>query len=89
MGSGGNIMTDGCNAARKVNPLLVATIKAHYDLRKGQCVGTIIADSINEIPQSNLVSEDSQGEEVLKLLIFYNCFEICLNSYYVFISLTR
>jgi len=81
MGSGGNVMTNGCNTARKLDRLMVATIKAHYDLRKGQCVGAIITDSINEIPQSNSVSEDNQGEEVLNLLSFYNCFVICLNTF--------
>ena len=50
MGSGGNVMTYGCNTAQKLNRLLVATIKAHFIERQGQSVGAIIADSINDTP---------------------------------------
>jgi len=69
MGSGGNVMTDGCNTARKVNRLLVETIRAHCESRKGQCVGAIIADSINQIPRPSSVSDDDcQGKAVNNLL---------------------
>jgi len=61
MGSGGNVMIDGYNTAQKLKRLLVATIKSHFIERHGQSVGTIIANSINDMPTDPGDAEDVNG----------------------------